>query len=208
MKTADKTNIAVEKLAAGPGPAAHAVLVPETKDERLVRECGEAIIKKTGEVAGLYLSLCLTIRENSIAPATVSVTLKALGFAKSRVAEINRVANAPEDVFTNYQARAIGFNKALEFARVDKDGVHETPAAKLLAAGHPSPMSKDEIGEAVSDDDGKPSEDKKPASKAEKMNRAAAAIFKAATKPKVWKSGTGWQLVLSKCKVAPEPAKP
>jgi len=199
------TQPATQTDAAAPLPAPRVPVEVESRDEKEIREIGEAIIRKTGEVAGLYLSLCLNIRANKIGPAIVTRILKELGFHKVRISEINKVANAPDDVFSHYQARAIGFNKALEFARVEADGVKETPAALMLKNSGVSPMSADEVGEAIAGDDGKPGEEKKPASKSEKIARCVKVIFTNATKPKVWKSGTGWQLVLSKCKVEPEP---
>jgi len=185
-----------------PLPEPRDVVLAATREEKEILQIGEAIITKTGEVAGLYLSLCLNIRKNHIAPAKVSELLKSLGFHRVRISEINKVANAPDDVFTNYQARAIGFNKALEFARVENEMVIETPAAKLLSEASVSPMSKDEIGEAIAGDDGEPKEDKKKVSMAKQLDKLAAMFFKrcrAGNKRQgVWKSGDGLKLVLSK----------
>jgi len=141
----------------------------------------------------------------------VTEILKGLGFHKVRISEINKVANAPDDVFTHYQARAIGFNKALEFARVDKDGVHETPAAKLLKDAPVSPMSGDEVGEAIAGDSGTPEKPKKKASTAKQLDRIAAMFFRVCRKANkrngVWKSGDGLKFVLSKDDM-PQTAEP
>jgi len=208
MKATNKVPTQTEASANLPAPRVPTEV--ESQNEREIRETGEAIIKKSGEVAGLYLSLCLNIRKNAIAPAVVSRILKELGFNRVRISEINRVANAPDDVFTNYQARAIGFNKAIEFARVTDAGIQETPAAKLLSEGGVSPMSRDEINEAISEDDGKPKDEAKKPTAAKRLDKLAKLFFKIAKKPGVWKSGDGWQLVLSKAKLpvtATAPAK-
>jgi len=209
----EKTQLDPSKPLGEPRKVAVAIL-GGTREEKEVLEIGEAIIKKTGEVAGLYLSLCLNIRKNHIAPVKVAELLKSLGFHRVRISEINKVSNAPDDVFTNYQARAIGFNKALEFARVENETIVETPAAKMLANATVSPMSKGEIGEAISEDDGKQGTETKKPSTAKRLDKLAAAFFKlckASKKPVrtgVWKSGDGLKLVLSKDDMPSTSAKP
>jgi len=203
MSTKKNTpNIGTQLDAGKDLPAPRTPLQVETQAEREVRETAEAIIKKTGEVAGLYLSLCLNIRQNKVAPTVVGRILKDLGFHRVRISEINKVANAPDDVFTNYQARAIGFNKALEFARVENESVVETPVARMLKDAPISPMSADEVNEAISEDDGKPEKEKKKTSNAKQLDRVAAMFFKLCRKGNkktgVWKSGDGLKIVLSK----------
>lgn len=82
-----------------------------------IRVMGLDIIKATGEVAGKYLTLCNYIRANKVAPKLVSFELTRLGFKRSRISELNRVSNAPEKLWHEYEAKIIGFDKALELTR-------------------------------------------------------------------------------------------
>lgn len=136
MKNKSKT--AVEKAA-----PTKAVEVPrdaevQTKTEvaqaAYLANIGRQIIEKTGELGSLYLSLCLEIRKQKIAPKLVSFELTRLGFKRSRISEINRVANASDKTFKDFEARLIGFGKAIELSRAEKPGdvPQLTDAAKIL----------------------------------------------------------------------------
>jgi len=107
----------------------------EVKHAEQVRVIGQHIISKTGEVAGLYLTLCRYIRANRLAPKLVSHELTALGFKKSRVSEINRVAQASDKLFNDYEAKMLGFDRTLALARVEIQGQPPvlTPAGKQLS---------------------------------------------------------------------------
>lgn len=85
-----------------------------------LRELGKAIIVGMGEVAEKYLTLVMFIRNNKVAPKLVSVQLAKLGFKRSRVAELNRIAQASDKVFKQYEAKLIGFRGALDLARAEK----------------------------------------------------------------------------------------
>jgi len=79
-----------------------------------------AVAKATIATGLLWLELCKFIRQNSLAPKVVSEQLGALGFVKSRISEVNRVANAPDEVWNEYEARGLGFRHALELVRNGK----------------------------------------------------------------------------------------
>lgn len=118
-------------------------VTPEYQPPELVakiqglREKAVAVITALGEVASKYYALCLYIRKTpglNDTPKLVSQELAAMGFKRSRISEIRRVAYAADDVFATYEAKLIGFDKALEMARIAKPGDTPgmTPAAKLL----------------------------------------------------------------------------
>lgn len=171
-----------------------------------IEATGREIIKATGEIAGKYLVLVNYIRSHKVGPKLVTDTLLKLGFKKTRVSEINRVAQASDEVFSKYQARAIGFDKALEMARkVDKDGkviAEPTPALKLLADAHQ--IGQSEYDEAV--DEVAASGGKKPVRKSsgQLLKAHALAMVKLAAdnnlKPGkfAFKEYAGWVVTLEK----------
>lgn len=117
--------------------------IHETKQEvqqiETITTIGKEIIVGMGRVAEKYRELVVYIRENKVAPKTVSGALLKLGFKRSRVSEVNRVANASDALFSQYEAKLIGLDKALEIARNEVVGdnheVHSTQAAALLTEG-------------------------------------------------------------------------
>lgn len=109
----------------------------QSPEERLqaqgVQERGKAILTALGEVGTKYLDLCTYVREHKVAPRLVSIELGNLGFKRSRVSEIVRIANAADDVWDAFQARRLGFKDALELARAtDGKTPHMTDAGRLL----------------------------------------------------------------------------
>lgn len=108
----------------------------EAKHLEKIKEYGLQIVSKTGELAGLYLTLCTYIRQNKVDSKLVSYELSQVGFRKQRITEINRVATSPNDVWQQYEARALGFDKTLALARVSPPGEHPvlTPAGQQLLA--------------------------------------------------------------------------
>jgi len=102
------TGLATEK-------AATAAL--EVKHTKAVRGCCQLIIDKTVETGRLYLDLCLYIRKNEVAPKLVSVTMTEMGFNRQVVSRVNKVAGASDELFSQFEARTIGFNKVLELSR-------------------------------------------------------------------------------------------
>lgn len=79
-----------------------------------------AVAKATIATGLLWLELCKYIRANALAPKVVSRELGALGFHKTRISEVNRVANAADEVWNEYEARGLGFRHALELVRNGK----------------------------------------------------------------------------------------
>jgi len=168
----------------------------EVAHAQMLQNLGASIIRKVGEVTQLYLELVLYIRNNKVAPKLVTFELTHMGFEKSRVSEINRVANASDKLFSMYQAKFIGFNKTLMLARHEsKDGpIESTQAAKILLEG--KAVSKEEIEAAMKDEENETG-NKPRKSDVAKMEQAAQNILRLAKKAKVWTSEK-WTLTLTK----------
>lgn len=106
----------------------------ENQQIETVRAFARDIINATGELAGKYLALCLYIRAEKVSPKIVAAELLGAGFKKSRVSEINRVANTSAELFSTYEAKQIGFDKTLALARAEGPSKKAvlTPAANQL----------------------------------------------------------------------------
>lgn len=130
MKTQNKESKSAVPATVNPDQVLSKVQVEQVNR---LNELGKEIIVATGEVALKYLNIVLFIRANKIGPKTVSETLGKLGFKRSRISEINTVANASDKLFSEYEAKRIGFGKAIDYARGEKNKSPElTPAAALL----------------------------------------------------------------------------
>lgn len=118
MKNADKKKLAMEKTDGTglPTPDAAAAKL-EKRHVAAIQGCCQKIIDKTVEAGRLYLDLCLYIRKNMVAPKIVSREMQAMGFNRQVVSRVNKVANASDELFSEFQARTIGFNKVLELSR-------------------------------------------------------------------------------------------
>jgi len=92
-----------------------------TETERVhaaaLHELGSSIVLDTVKLGSKYFELCKYIRDNKIAPRLASHELAAVGFHKVRISEVNRVANAGDDVWSEIEAGMIGFAKALDLSR-------------------------------------------------------------------------------------------
>jgi hypothetical protein len=180
----------------------------EQEQMRVVTEIGEKIIQKTGEVGTLYRSLVQYLRTAQVAPRFVTHWLTEQGFHKVRVSEINRVAQAPDDVYTDFMAKSLSFKDALTLARLGTAGeAVATPALQALAKDDASiekafeDIEAEVIAEASGS--GKGGTDDKT-----RMARAVNIIFKLAKRSQQWR-GDGWVLSLGKTANKPKktPAK-
>lgn len=161
------------------------------------------IITATMEVGKKYLNLCTYIRTEKIAPKQATTWLLDLGFAKSRASEINRVAQASDEVFSQLQARALGWKGALELAR----GGEELKQA-LIADREAIDVVSEVMTEAIRDEESAAGA-KKP-TKAELLKEYRAALDRHATailklvagrkgkgvRAEKWDLGSGWKLCL------------
>jgi len=156
-------------------------------NQDMVYKLGEDIVRATGDLAGKYLTLCLYIREHKLGPKEVSVPLAKLGFKRSRISEINKVAGASDALFENYQGKLLGFNKVLNMARMESPTAlpTATPAARLLTEG--GQLSSDEadklIKEEVTPSDAKGFSTTKTQ---DGLRKAAHYLASRSTRNKVW----------------------
>lgn len=84
-----------------------------------------------------YMAVCQHIRDAQMMPVQVKKELAALGFADSRISEVNRVAQVSDEVWAQYKSRVIGFKMTLELARAEK-AVETAKKAAEEAARNPS----------------------------------------------------------------------
>ena len=161
-----------------------------------VRRLGTEVIKATGAVAVKYHALVMFIRNNSVSPKLAAFELTSLGFKRSRVSEVNRIAHAKDEVFKEYAAKQIGFDRALELARSETKGgaMKATPAAQnLLGMGA---LEAPEVSD-IADEAGRAADRGVSRSPAEIMKSSALAIFSRASRPHVFKSADGkWVMSL------------
>jgi len=163
-----------------------------TKDENMhakeIQKLADAIIIAAGEMGTKYLNLITYIRTNQVAPKLVSFELRQKGFTKQRVNELNRIANASDEVYNQYQSKLLSFRDALELARVEKAGEtpRMTPATKLLVdEGVLDSEDVDKaIGAETADAAGK---EKNQSSTADRRKAAAKFLAKTATRNQTFK---------------------
>jgi len=94
-----------------------AALKMEARHGKAIRGCCQMIIDKTVEVGRVYLDLCLYIRKNMVPMKLVSSAMTEMGFNRQVVSRVNKVANASDALWSEFEARTIGFNKVLELSR-------------------------------------------------------------------------------------------
>lgn len=114
MKGKTKPETAAEPLQV---VAADNELFLETQHSDKIREFGQRIMVAMMFEGDLYLQLCRYIRQYKVGPKIVRRELQALGFDKTRISKLIAVAHSPDDIWSEWMARAIGFNKALQLTR-------------------------------------------------------------------------------------------
>lgn len=77
----------------------------------------QEVKKAHTELGKKYRRLCEVIREHQLGPRQVRGCLLSLGFHKVRVAEIITVACCADELWNDFKTEALGFRKALEYAR-------------------------------------------------------------------------------------------
>lgn len=182
----------------------------EVRHIELLIQKGKDLITAVIGVGDKYLSLCKTIRENEIAPKLVSFELTKLGFSRSTVSKINKVAGASDDLWNSFEARAFGFNKMLELSRSEKE---PNEATKLLAdamgadvidvTAQVEKLQGEEDRDAKEGDLIEPTEEEKDAKQKLACERAAAVLGRGRvyfgwTKTKTFNLPDGWQVVVQK----------
>jgi hypothetical protein len=165
---------------------------------------GRNIIEKTIEAGRAYLDMCIYIRENKAAPRLVSHVLSELGFHKTRISEINRVAQLPDAEWNQFAARTIGFRGALQLARGNP--VHETLAADAEGRHAQEDLDKviDVESESVESNLQSTSEQKEKRAKSAAVGLASVAEF-LNWKKRTFNVANGYTVVVSKTKTGRKP---
>jgi len=82
-----------------------------------LKRLGETFTEGMQAMAGLYLRMTDTIRENNLSDEEVRAALGGY-FPPSRISELIRVASAPKEIYSAYSSRLIGFRATLEKVRM------------------------------------------------------------------------------------------
>jgi len=179
---------------------------------------GKRIIEKVVETGAVYLELCEYIRTNQVPPKLVSFELTALGMNRQQVSRINTVANASDEVYSQFSARTLGFNKVLDLAVAEK-GTPELVVGALAKSMGQSVIDVKAIIEEHEDEESEapqlipPTPEQKEAKFLKQFEQCAAKVLSAAAGLGVQKQrkvvgGNGYVLVVMRDKkwVAPAPA--
>lgn len=78
---------------------------------------GWEVLQGHVELGLKYLRLCEHIRKNQIGPAQVTEALKALGFHKVRISEVNKLATCSDELWSKYACRELSMKKVLQIER-------------------------------------------------------------------------------------------
>jgi len=99
--------------------------------DNIKKFCGE-IIESARKQAQVYYDLVTYIRENKVGPKVVSYQMGEMGFNKVRISEVNRVAGAPDALYNQFAARALGFRNILRLVRGSDEKASLTPAGVAI----------------------------------------------------------------------------
>jgi len=80
-------------------------------------DIGAKIVLGSAAVGEMYFQAAEYMRKHSLAKELVFDTWKELGFVKTRISEIYRIANSPNDIWREYEAKRLGFKQALNLTR-------------------------------------------------------------------------------------------
>jgi hypothetical protein len=99
----------------------------------LATDLRDTIQNAQKEVGEKYVGVCKWIRSNAIPPRRVSELLLPLGYAKTRVSELNRIAQCADELWDEYEARQIGRNRMLELVRHSDGGAEDVSSVDGVA---------------------------------------------------------------------------
>lgn len=170
----------------------------DKKHASVLQQFGVEITTATVKLGSKYFELCKYIRTNKIAPRLASHELAKSGLHKVRISEINRVANAGDDVWHEIEGRLIGFQRALELSR---DNVQKLIAGESHIEVESVKAGLDELGFHESGAGVEKPEPSK-ADKKKSLERAATQVLNIAEylnlKKQVFTLGNGWTLTVTK----------
>lgn len=84
---------------------------------RVMARFGAKLVLAAVATGEIYRQAAEYVRANKLSKELVFDTWEPLGVAKSRISEFHRVANAPDEVWAQYQARTLGWKGALNMTR-------------------------------------------------------------------------------------------
>jgi hypothetical protein len=146
-----------------------------------------------------YLELCKWVRTKALGPAVVREVLAAKGFAKSRISEINRISQCPDEMWKEFEARRIGRETVLLLER-GADQSPEVLPPDMEGAGEDK--GDGEVSGGEGEGQGEKTQAEKDEAKKNGMKRAAHQILKCAEffnlKKRSWTLQNGWVLELRK----------
>jgi len=185
---------------ANPGVVALPATVEETEHQKKILTLGREIIEQTVKTGEKYFQLCEYIRKNEVGPREVSASLTELGFHRVTVSKINKVANASDELFSEFAAKTIGFNKVLELARGEVVGSLAKSMGTTVVEIKAEVKEREHAEHGLSYDDEKPEDldGKKEAS----MARAAGVLARGAVhfgfRSRTYKPGNGYIILISR----------
>jgi len=209
MKTEQNTQLAVDHVVRSAPQT-----VRSNEQEKMVAdiaEMGAKIVIAQVAAGDMYFKLCEYVRVNSVSKQLLADSLEPLSFTKPRISEIFRVASSPDDIWREFEARRLGFTKALNLTRgtlklLLTSGEQKEKATWLESipehgteAG-PEGVKKEES--AASAGVGSQSV-KMKATPQDKMEEAALHLARAAedaglNRPRVWKMENGYEVTVRK----------
>jgi len=78
---------------------------------------GAEIVLSHIKTSDIYYKMCLYIRTEKVSEASVRDALEPFDFVKQRITEINRVANASDALWSEFEARRLSFRRTLDLTR-------------------------------------------------------------------------------------------
>jgi len=112
-------------------------------------ECIRAVVKG----ASLYLKICLHVRQKQLARETVKESLRAAGFADSRISEVWRVSTSTDEIFAQFSSGVLGFKSTVNAARVKElgydSGQLDLEEDENAGGGKVKPSVKNRLGKAA-----------------------------------------------------------
>lgn len=193
-----------------------------TKNELEFKAIAQEIIELTLKTGEKYFKLVKFIREKQISPRDSSKWLYDLGFHKTRISEIRRIAQAGDEVFNALEARMIGWRGALELSR--GEAIDEMKRAKVVTEDKELEAALSEARESITaeleaetsggDAAEKSAEDKAADKKAvarANMNKAAVRLLALAElvgvkSPLRWNNGSGFEVIVKAARKGKVPA--
>lgn len=164
-------------------------------------DAGREVLHACVAVGEKYLNLCRVIRTEEIAPRIASKYLMGLGFTKETVSKINRVAQTPNELWSEFEARRLGFNKVLELARAPvQEAIAEASGQNVIDVKAEVEAMEGEPEAGASSED----VDSVQAAHQKRLESAIASVLREAEffnlRRKTVKGSNGWQLVVTKSK--------